>query len=146
MEVIGSAASVITIVTLALDSIKVIYKAVNSINHGSGNIERLVRATSNLQKLLEFIQRLADHAEATNEVAEGKLLEELTPLVNECNQSLRALALKLGQLRDNPNDMRWQKARKHAKVYLDTKGVADIWSTVNHYVELLGCCLSNASV
>ena len=146
MEVVGGAASVITIVTLALQSTKVIYEAVNSINHGSDSIERLVRATSNLEKLLKFIHRLADHAEATNEVAEGKLLEELTPLVNECAQTLREILPKLGQLRDNPNDGRWQKARKHAKVYLDTKGVADIWSTVNHCVELLGCCLSNASV
>ena len=146
MEVVGGVASAITVVTLALQSTKVIYEAVSSIHQGSDGIERLVCATSNLEKLLKFIERLTEHAKTSDNVAQGKLLEELTPLVDQCAQSLREILPKLGQLQENSNDRRWQKAKKLAKIYLDTKGVADIWNTVNHYVELLGSCLSNASV
>ena len=146
MEVVGGVASVIAVVTLALQSTKVIYEAVSSINHGSSGIDRLVKATSNLEKVLEFIHRLASHAEGTSNVAEGKLLEELAPLIDQCAQTLREILPKLGQLQKNSNDQRWQKARKIAKIYLDTNSVADIWNTVNHYVNLLGSCLGNASV
>ena len=146
MEVVGGVASIISVVTLALQSTKVIYEAVSSINHGSSSIDKLVRATNNLEKLLKAVYRLAVHAQATNNVAEGKLLEDLTPLVDQCTQNLREISPKLGQLQAKSSDRRWQKAKKLAKVYLDTKGVTDIWNTVNHHVELLGSFICNASV
>ena len=146
MEVLGGVASVIAVVTLALQSTKVIYEVTSSINHGSDDIYRLAKAISNLEKLLEAIKRLAEHAENTHSIAEGKLLEELTPLVDECANALREVYPKIMQLQNDSNDRGWKKAKKYARVYLDTKGVAEIWNTVNHYVELLGSCLSNASV
>ena len=146
MEAVGGAASVITVVTLALQSTKIIYEVVSSIKHGSDDINRLARATSNLEKLLTITQRLAEHAKGTNNVGEGKLLEELTPLVDQCADALREIPPKLARLQKDSRDRRLQKAGKYAKVYLDTKGVNAIWNTVNHYVELLGSCLANASV
>lgn len=146
MEVLGGVASVIAVVTLALQSTKAIFEVVSSISHGSDDIERLARATSNLEKLLRLIERLAKHAESTNIVAEGKLLEQLTPLVDQCACALREILPKLTPLQKDSEDRRWKKAKKSARVYFDTKGVAEIWNTVNHYVELLGSCLGNASV
>ena len=146
MEAISGVASVISIVTLALQSTKVIYEVGSSISHGSDDIDRLVRATGNLEKLLEVIKRLALHAESTNSVAEGKLLEELKQPVGHCANALDDISVKLLQLQKDPKDNRWKKAKKSARVYLDTKGITEIWNTVNHCVELLGACLGNASV
>ena len=145
MEVLGGVASAIAVVTLALQSTKVLYEVASSISHGSDGIDRLAKATSNLEKLLEFIKRLAERAKNTNSVADGKLLEELTPLVDECANALREVTPKIMQLQKDSKDRRWKKVKKHARVYLDTKGVAEIWNTVNHYVEFLGSYLSNAS-
>ena len=146
MDVLGGVASAIAVVTLALQSTKVIYEVASSIGNGSDGIDRLAKATSNLEKLLEFIKRLAERAKNTDSVADGKLLEELTPLVDECANALREVTPKIIQLQKDSKDRRWKKVKKHARVYLDTKGVAEIWNTVNHYVELLGSCLSNASM
>ncbi len=146
MDVLGGVASVITVVGLALQSTKVIYEVTSSISHGSDDINRLARATSNLEKLLEVTKRLAEHADSTNSVAEGKLLEELKPLVDQCANALCEISPKLIRLQKDSKDARWKKAKKYARLYLDTKGVAEIWNTVNHYVELLGSCLGTASV
>lgn len=146
MEVLGGVASAITVVTLALQSTKVIYEVASSIRHGSDDTNRLAKAASNLEKLLEGINRLAEHAKDTHSVAEGKLLEELTPLVSDCANALREVSPKIMQLQKDSNDRPWKKAKKYAKGYLDTKGLTEIWNTVNHYVELLGSCLGNASV
>ena len=146
MEALGGVASAITVITLALQSTKVIYEAVSSISHGSDDIERLARATSNLQKLLEDTKQLAEHAERTKSVANTNLLERIKPLLDGCADDLGEIVRKLSQLQKDSKDRRWRKAIKHAKVYLDTKGVAETWNTVNHYVELLGSCLGNISV
>lgn len=146
MEVLSGVASVIAVVTLALQSTKVIYEIASSIGHGSNDIDRLARATSNLERLLKIIKHLAEHAESTNSVAEGKLLEELAPLIDQCASALREFPPKLLQLQKDSKDQRWKKVKKYAKVYLDTKGVTEIWNTVNHYVGLLGSSLGNASV
>ena len=146
MEAISGVASVISIVTLALQSTKVIYEVGSSISHGSDDIDRLVRATGNLEKLLEVIKRLAVHAESTNSVAEGKLLEELKQPVEHCANALGDISVKLLQFQKDSKDRRWKRAKKYARVYLDTKGISEIWNTINHYVELLGSCLGTASV
>lgn len=146
MEALGGVASAITVITLALQSTKFIYEAVGSINHGSDDIERLARATSTLQKLLEDTKRLAEHAERTKSVADAESLEKIEPLVDRCANDLDGVSRKLSQLQKDSKDRRWKKAMKHAKVFLDTKGVAETWNTVNYYVELLGSCLSNVSV
>ena len=95
MEALSGVASVISIVTLALQSTKVIYKVGSSITHGSDNIDRLVRATGNLEELLKVIKRLAVHAKSTNSVAEGKLLEELKQLVEHCASALGDISVKI---------------------------------------------------
>ena len=146
MEAIGGVASIVTVVTLALQSTKVIYEATSSIRHGSEDIDRLARATSNLEKLLESIKRLAEHVESTNSVAQGKLLDELKPLVDQCAKSLGKISAKLISMKKDSNDGRLKKAKKYAKVYLDTKGVNEMWNMVNSSVEILGTCLAKASV
>ena len=146
MEAVGSVASIIAVLTLALQSTKVIYEFTSSISHGSDDIARLTAATGNLQKLLEYTKLLAEHAERTNSVANGNLLDKVKPLVDRCATNLRETSRKLDHLQKDPKDGRWKKAKKHVKVYLDTKRVTEIWNTVNHYVELLGSCLGNASV
>ena len=146
MEAIGGVASVISVVTLALQSTKAIFEVASSVKHGSDDIDRLARATSNLTELLEVIKRLAEHAESTKSLAEGKLLEELTPLIDQCANALREIVPKLDQVQRDPKDRRWKRVKKQARVYLDTKRIAEIWNVVNHYVQLLGSRLTNASV
>ena len=146
MEVLGGVTSIITVVTLALQSTKAIFEVATSISQGSDDIDRLVRATSNLEKLLHVIKELAEHAQSTNSVVEGKLLDELTHLVDQCANAIREISPKLVQLQKDSKDRGWKKAKKYARVYLDSKGVSEMWNTVNHYVELLGTCLSTASV
>lgn len=146
MEALGSVASVISVIHLALQSTKTIYEVASSISHGSDDINRLARAIENLEKLLKATKRRAERAERTITVAEGKLMEDLQPLVGQCADALREIPPKLVQLQEDSRDGRLRKAKKYAKVYLDTKGVAEIWRTVNHYVELLGSCLGTASV
>ena len=114
--------------------------------HGSDDIDRLARATGNLEKLLEVIKRLAVHAESTNSVAEGRLLEELKHPVEHCANALGHISVKLVKLQKDSKDGRWEKAKKYARVYLDTKGITEIWNIVNHYMQILGACLGSASV
>ena len=146
MDAVGGVASVIAVITFALQSTKVIYKFTSSISHGSDDINRLATATSNLQKLLEDTKLLAEHANRTNSVADGNLLEKVKPLVDRCANDLGEISGKLSHLQKDSKDGRCKKAKKHAKVWLDTKGVTEIWNTVNHYVELLGSWFANASV
>ena len=146
MDAVGGVASVIAVVTFALQSTKVIYEFTSSLSHGSDHIDTLAIATSNLQKLLEVTKLLAEHAKRTNSVADGSLLENIKPLVDQCANDLGKISGKLSHLQKDSKDGRWKKATKGVKVYLDTKGVIEIWNTVNHYVELLGSCLGNASV
>lgn len=153
MEALGGVASAITVLTLALQSTKVIYEVVSSISHGSDDIDRLARATSNLQKLLENTKQLAEHVERTKSMVDANLLGKMKPLLgkmkpllDQCADDLGEVSRKLSPLQRDSKDRRWKKAIKHAKVYLDTKGATDIWNVVNHYVEFLGTCLGNVSV
>ena len=146
MEALGGVASAITVLTLALQSTKVIYEVVSSISHGSDDIDRLARATSNLQKLLENTKQLAEHVERTKSMVDANLLGKMKPLLDQCADDLGEISRKLSPLQKDSKDRRWKKAIKHTKVYLDTKGATEIWNVVNHYVELLGTCLGNVSV
>ena len=79
-------------------------------------------------------------------MAEGNLLEELKQPVEHCANALGDISVKLVQFQKDSKDGRWKKVKKYARVYLDTKGIPEIWNTINHCVELLGSCLGNASV
>lgn len=146
MEALGGVASVIAVVTLALQSTKVIYEFTSSISHGSHDITRVAVATSNLQRLLQDTKLLAEHAKRTDNVANGNLLEKIEPLVDQCASDLGQISEKLSHLQNDSKDGSWRKAKIRARIYLDTKSVTEIWNTVNHHVQLLGSCLGNASV
>lgn len=146
MDYLGAVASCIAVVSLVLQSTKVLYEATSSIKNGSDSIDKLLKGTQNLQQLLEIIAKIAEHAERTKNVADGRLLEQLTPVVKKCADDLAEVPPMLERLQNDTGDSRWKKVKKHARVYLDTKGVADIWNVVNHSVQLLGARLSCAAV
>lgn len=112
-----------TIVTLTLQSTKVIYEVASNISHGSDDINRLARVIKTLERLLKATKRLTEHTERTNTVAEGRLLEDLKPLVGQCVHALREIPPKLVQSQRDSRDGRLRKAKKHAKVYLDIKAL-----------------------
>lgn len=78
---------------------------------------------------------------------EGKLLEELKPLVGQCVDALRDISP--GASRSVAERLRsWTIEESQEiceSIYLDTEGVAEIWNTVTHYVGLLGSCLCVSS-
>ncbi|KAL9104008.1 MAG: hypothetical protein Q9163_000986 [Psora crenata] len=99
MEAFGATGSCITLLGLALQSSKCIYETISNIRNGPAITRALAKGLGDLEQVLEKLVQLAERAQQTRSVTDGKLLEEITPSIKKCVEDLGATRSKLNRLR-----------------------------------------------
>jgi Fungal N-terminal domain of STAND proteins len=142
MEGIGVTASIITVITLGLQSSKFIFEAVSGIKGGPATVQKLVKAAQNLSKLLEQIKEIARRATETLGEHDAQFFEDLKPLLCDCVGELQHIRETLGKITRSSDSTLW----KNVKTYLHEKDFDKMWNRIHYYVQFLGTQLVHAGM
>ncbi|KAI9722050.1 MAG: hypothetical protein M1812_002010 [Candelaria pacifica] len=107
------AASVIAVVSLALQSTQILYTTISGYKNASPTIQRM---TTNLQDLAKVLQQLVEYGNQLD------LATELPDLVSRCLEHLKSLEKKLGKLSSSTNN----KAKNCCKNFLSSLEQSDL--------------------
>jgi Fungal N-terminal domain of STAND proteins len=142
MESIGVAASIITVITLGLQSSKFIYETGSGIKGGPATVQKLVKAAQNLTKLLEQTKELAGRAKETLGEHDARFFEDFKPLLCDCVGELQHIRETLGKFIGSSDFTFWNNVR----TYLREKDFDRMWNSVHYYVQSLGTQLVHAGM
>ena len=146
MEVVGVAASFIAVVTIALQSTKIIYETVAAIKDGPAAVQRLTAATEKLQHLLRQLDRLGTHAEDILGQVDCEFLDGLQALVIECASELDGIRTNLKKFCKAPSEDLMDKTKRVARVIFPEKDFDKMRDTINFYIVLFGAHLNCAEM
>lgn len=138
MEPLGVAASIIAVTTIALQSAKAVYAAVNGIKNGPKEANDLASAMKHLTHILEQV------AEISNGFSnmDGTDIYGLERAMEECAQSLAEFRKQVKKLDVLPDERKLGKVRKRLKSVIQKEDFRRMWETVNHYINIFGTHLS----
>jgi hypothetical protein len=146
MEGLGVAASVITVVTIALQSVQFISDTVSQIKDGPHSVNRLTAACSDLKQLFDIVEETAKRSEHILGATDSAFLNDVRPLLEKCVADLESINNTLSRL-ELPSGARFRdKVTVNAKSYVHAKDLERMWSTVHRYVQLLETRLSHIEV
>ena len=132
MDGLSGAASIITVVGVALTSTQVLYNAVSGIRDAP---ETILQIASNLGSLSKLLQQLRESHESFH------LSSDLEELVRKCAANLRTLEEKLGKLITSP-ESRVVRLWKSVKVLVQAKHLDKLADLVQQDVAALSLQLS----
>lgn len=135
------AASIITVITLGLQSSKFIHETVSGIKGGPATVQKLVKAAQNLSKLLEQIKELAGRATETLGEHDAHFFGGFTPLLSDCVGELQHIRETLGKIIRSDFTL-WN----NVKTYLHEKDFDKMWNSIHYYVHSLGTQLVHAEM
>lgn len=127
------AASGIAVVSLALTSIKVIYKTVSTIKNAPQKLQQVTSNLCHLSFTLEQLKQNGDH---------WGLVEGLTVLIGECADNLKNFERKLNKLSSSSNNkvkMLWN----NIKIALQEQDLDQMSSLLQQYTSLLSLKLES---
>ena len=126
------AASVITVVGLALHSTRVVYKTMSGIKHAPRTLQRL---TSNLRNLSNVLQQLNGFGD------DLYLASELPQLIAACAQYMREFEVKVSKL-CSPKDKTVSKIWKNIKATLQEDELDRMSALLQQHFALLSLQMS----
>ena len=132
-ESMDGAASVITVVSLALSSTKVLYEIVVSIKHAPKCVSQI---TSYLRDLSSILQQLVGYS------ANLHLAADLPTLIERCAKSLKTLEAKLGRLSASDGNNRAELMWKNVKASLQEKQLEKMATCLQQHVAALSLQLN----
>ncbi len=127
MDCLSGAASIITVVGLALSSTQTIYHAVSNIRDGPRTIQQMLSGLQTLSSLLTQLLQSSDSF---------YLAADLQELVQGCATNLKRFEEQLGKLSLSA-DNKAKKLWKHAKVMLGSKDLERMASLIKQDVAAL---------
>jgi len=127
MEALGAAASIVSLVTAALQSAKVIQEILSGIKDGPTLINELTSKLSDLRGLLPQLERLQSTS--------GSTIDELRRTTERCAGELQMFEAKLAKLRNVPGDRRWAKVRKGLKTVLKEDEFSSMRRKLSDYMN-----------
>ena len=129
MDGVSGAASVITVVGMALTSVKIMHETISKVRDGPNIVVRTALALEDLQKLLERIRGMNARLPSSNTDLQG--------LIQRCATGLKAFEKKIGGLRILPTDKRSGKAWKRVKTVLKQDDFQQMWEMINQQIRAL---------
>ena len=129
MDGISSAVSLVTVVGMALTSIKIIYETISIVRDGPRIIVQTTSALESLQAILERVRAISTRSPSS--------ITDLQGLTQRCAAGLKAFEEKIGCLRILPTDNVSGKAWKRVKTLLKQDDFQHMWDTINQQIRAL---------
>lgn len=115
MEGLGVAAGVAGILTLAIQSSKVIRDTLSGIKEASADVERLITVVSNLRLLLDQLEELWKK----NDLDGGTLSKDFEVVINACAFDLDQFRKQVSRLQASPDKKTWRRTWRSLKSVLE---------------------------
>lgn len=133
MDVVGSGASVLAFVGIALQSTKAVFQVVSAIKNGSAKVKHLLSATEDLANVLQQIECSLN---ASN-IGQDLDTREIHRLVAKCASDLSAIATDVKRLREIPSEAGIRKGFKRVKIMLKKDEFAEMSTIVSHHFHAI---------
>ena len=127
MDCLSGAASIISIVSLALSSTQTIYNAVSNIRDGPRTIQQMLSSLQTLSSLLTQLSQSSDSF---------YLAADLQEIVQGCAKDLKKFEEQLGK-RSFSTDNKGKKLWKYAKAMLGSKDLDRMATLIQQHVAAL---------
>ena len=115
MEGLGVAAGVAGLLTLAIQSSKVIRETLSGIKEASADVERLITVVSNLRLLLDQLEELWKK----NDLDGGTLSKDFEVVINACAFDLDQFRKQVSRLQASPDKKTWRRTWRSLKSVLE---------------------------
>ena len=132
-----AAASLVTIITVSLQSTKVIYGVVSELRHGSARIDRLVGQLESLLGTLYQVKDIAEQGQKLEDNGAPIPLAVLTNVVSRCSKELGKLQERVIKLKKSTSS-RTGQALSAIKVALGSKDIEEIERVISSSKQDLG--------
>ncbi|MCJ1269365.1 hypothetical protein MMC22_009257, partial [Lobaria immixta] len=122
MEGLGVAAGVAGLLTLAIQSSKVIWETLSGIKEAPADVERLITVVSNLRFLLDQLEELWKK----NDLDGGTLSKDFEVVINACAFDLDQFRKQVSRLQASPDKKTWRKTWRSFKSVLEKEKLDSI--------------------
>ena len=137
MDIVSVAASITAVITIAIQSTKVIYQTVQQIRDGPVHVQRLVTKAEVLQQTLQQLKTLVNEADLIRGSHLVDLFASLGSLVRACAEDLKKVINKLGKLQTAVGGEHVRKAWAVFKAVLGEKDLEQMWKILQGHAETL---------
>jgi hypothetical protein len=131
MEPLSTTASVIAIVTAALQCTKTIHEIICGIRNGPTYVQELSVKMSDLRGLLNQLKVVGHRIT-------GDQFDELKATMQRCANDLAIFEGKILKLREVPGEKKRAKVKKRIKAMLKEDDFLSIGRKVTQYIEMIG--------
>jgi hypothetical protein len=140
MEVIAAASSIPALLTISVQSAKIIYDTVVNIRNGPSQLRGLATAVDDLHRMLKQVAdiRIEEESRADRSGDTGGLKAS----IKNCAEDLLAVQREIGKLQAVPQDNHLGRTWKQVKSILAKDDFRRLWSIVNHQTIALSLQLN----
>jgi len=139
MEAVGFAASLLTLVSAALESTKVIYELASNLVDSPKALENLATAIKHLESILRYFERLGTSGSIRREELQqidDAFWADLSDLLADCNKDLSNIRHHLDKINASSSPHIAKKTRRAIRMKLQERDLEEIWKKLLHYTEL----------
>lgn len=137
MDVLSVSASLTALITLAIQSIKVIFQAVQQVRGGPIHVQRLATKADALHQTLQQLATLVNEADLTSASAVSRLFTNLPRLVEACAEDLKLITRKLRRLQEAIGGSHVRRAWALIKALLGERDLEHMWKVLQNHAETL---------
>ncbi|KAI9148245.1 Dehydrogenase orsE [Paramyrothecium foliicola] len=127
MEAVGAGASIVTFLTVALSTVKILCETLSSVANGPENVKKAASAVLQLRYLLEHIQ----------EDAAARADDATINDVRLCGEDLRVFGAKILDFQALPHDPTRRRLWKRFRAFTDEKELDQFSATVSRHCARL---------
>jgi hypothetical protein len=140
MEAIAAASSITALLTIAVQSAKIIYDTVVNIRNGPSQLRGLATAVDDLHRMLKQVADI--RVEEESRAGSSGDTSGLKVSIKNCAEDLLAVQREIGKLQAVPQDNHLGRTWKQAKSILAKDDIRRLWSIVNHQTVALSLQLN----
>lgn len=137
MDVVSVTASLTALITLAIQSTKVISQAVQQIRGGPVHVQHLATKADALHQTLQQLSALINEADLTSCSDVSRLFTNLQGLVEACAEDLKTITRKLRCLQEAIGGNHVRRAWAVLKALLGEKELEHMWKVLQSHRETL---------
>lgn len=138
MEAVGTASSLLALITVAIQSTKVICEAISAFKDGPEAVRRLGDAANELLLLLEQFERCEPRLQATLGQHGPDVMPGFHAKVGECANRMKQIRDELQPYQQNPRERRRDKIKRALKTVFEEKKIENWWREVQNWITLFG--------
>ena len=132
-----AAAAVIAVITISLQSTKVVYQSINDIKDGPEIVEELAARTGRLEEILQQLRQLIQDQQGTIDANDVSIWTPLESQVSQCRDYLQKVEVKLSTFALSNARHGFKKTWRSMKTILNKQELSRISNQIQHRVATL---------